>query len=957
MDARYEFGILGPLNVTRDGVPVPIRAERQRCLLAALLIETDQVASVGALAGRLWGENPPPGARNAVQNYVLRLRRTLGPDVVVTDRHGYALNAAPDALDARRFDSLVRQGRTLMSGGEHERAAAVLGEALGLWRGEALADLPAERYRDVVAALHERRLAAQELWIDSVIGCGRPTDALAELGRLTERHPLRERFWAQQMLALFHSGRQGEALECYRQVTRLLADELGIDPGGELQALHRRMLAADPQIAVVRPPTAGGSGNLPSETTSFIGREEELAETRRLLGVSRLVTLTGVGGVGKTRLALRAARKVSASFPEGVWLADLAALADATLVARAVADALEIRDQSVRSTVDSMADHLRDRRLLLVLDNCEHLVEAVAPLVQRLLCAAPSLRVLATSRERLAVPGEHVFLVSGLALHHGVDGGACEAVRLLGDRAQACAAPVRDSDSAFELCRRLDGIPLAIELAAGRLASLTVEEILDRLDDRFQLLAARRAPAANRSRQTLRGVMEWSYHLCTPAERLLWTRLSIFAGGLDLKAAEAVCVGDGIDGADMLDLITGLVHKSVVAVDRDGRAARYRLLETIRQYGRDRLRARGDDTEYRVRHLDHYHALARSAAADWCGPREVQWLDRLRAELPNLRAALGFCLTRTDRAASGAEIAVDLTRARSWFFSSTLGEARHWLESLAARLGPEVCETTITVTAMKAFIATFQGDQETAGAFLEELRSAGPSWSQAPSVAYVEGVHAFLAHGDPACIDLLARAREGFRVAGHTGDAHMATMFWALAAAFLGHQSIAVSARDAYVADAKASGAEWACTWAQWCTGLTELLHGDPGSAISPLSDALVRQRAMDDRWGPAWALETLAWTASALAHHHHAVQLLGAAHRQRQLTGAALAGLKPLHLHHTRAKNRVRQHLQAQAFTEAWQSGANAEDSVALALGIADELLRHATTNTTPRCDCGPAM
>ncbi|MES9604646.1 MULTISPECIES: BTAD domain-containing putative transcriptional regulator [Actinomadura] len=957
---RYEFGILGPLNVTRDGVSVTIRAERQRCLLAALLINADQTVSMDALVSRLWGQNPPQGARNALQNYVLRLRRVLGPNVVVTDRHGYVLHVTRDGLDARRFDSLVRKGETLSSVGDHEQAAAVLGEALGLWRGEALADLPTERFQDVVAALHEKRLATQESWIDAVIRCGRPSDALPELRRLTERHPLRERFWAQQMLAFFQRGRQAEALECYRQVTRLLADELGIDPGEELQRLHRRILAADPQIAAVHPRTARDLGNLPSETTSFVGREKELAETWRLLRLSRLVTLTGVGGVGKTRLALRAARQVSASFPEGVWLADLAALTDATLVARAVAEALEIRDQSVRSAVDSLADHVRDRRLLLVLDNCEHLVDAVAPLVQHLLCAAPGLRVLATSRERLAVPGEHVLVVSGLGLHDDLAEGACEAVRLLSDRAQACAAPVRDSGSATELCRRLDGIPLAIELAAVRLTSLTAEEILDRLDDRFRLLAAPRTPAENRYRQTLRGVMDLSYGLCTSAERLLWTRMSVFAGSFDLKAAEAVCAGDGIDGADLLDLITGLIHKSVLAVDgeirlRTGGAARYRLLETIRQYGLDRLRAGDNDVQYRGRHCDHYQALAKSAAADWCSPREVRWLDRLRTELPNLRAALGFCLTRPERAHNGAQIAADLTRTRSWFFSSTLGEARHWLESLSANLTPEICETTIVATVMKAFIATLQGDQAASRTFLDHCHSADPSRAQSPAVAYVEGVHMLLAHGDPACIDQLARAREGFRAAGHTGDAHMATMFWAIAAAFLGDQSTAVSACEAYVADANASGAEWACTWAQWCTGLTELLHGDPSGALLPLCDALVRQRRIDDRWGPAWALETLAWAASALEHHHHAAQLLGAAHRQRQVTGAALTGLIPLHVQHTRAKDRAREHLEAEAYAEAWQIGGDAEDGVTLALGIADEVFRQRTPTTTPLRDRGP--
>ncbi|WP_262403226.1 ATP-binding protein [Actinomadura sp. CNU-125] len=890
---------------------------------------------------------------------MLRVRRTLGPDVVVTDRRGYLIDVTPDGLDAHRFASLVRQGADAASGGESGRAAALLGEALGLWRGDPLGDLPAERFRDVVPALCEQRLAAQELWADAVIRCGRPADALPQLRRLTERHPLRERFWAQRMLALYRSGRQGEALECYREVARLLAEELGIDPGDELRTLHRRMLTGAPEIAA--PPSGTGSppaapakaspptGNLPAETTSFIGRARELAETRRLLRASRLVTLTGVGGVGKTRLALRTAGQVAPVFPDGAWLADLAALTDPTLVERAVAGSLGLRDQSVRSTVDALTDHLRGRRLLLVLDNCEHLVDAVAELVPRLLCAAPGLRVLATSRERLGVPGEHVFLVSGLPLHGDEDGGTCEAVRLLIDRAAACAAPLRagerDAAAAADLCRRLDGIPLAIELAAVRLTSLTVGEIAERLADRFRLLAAPRAPAGDRYRRTLRGVMDLSYSLCTPGERLLWTRLSVFAGSFDLAAAEAVCADDGIERADVLDLLTGLIHKSVVFADGDGGTVRYRLLETIREYGLDRLRADAGDTAFRFRHSDHFRALAARAAADWCSPREAEWLDRLRTELPNLRAALSFCLAHPGRARTGADIAVDLTRTRSWFFSATLGEARHWLETLSAGAG--LREEAVPALVMKTFVACVQGDRSAAETFLDRCRSAAP---HAPTpVAYVEGVHGLLARSDPACIGRLARVRAEFRAAGRTGDAHMATMFWAIAAAFLGDRTTAVDACGTYVAEADGSGAEWARTWARWCTGLTEFLHGDPGRALMPLCGALVRQRAMDDRWGPAWVMEVLAWTVGGLGHHDHAARLLGAAHHQRRVTGAALAGLEPLHVLHARTTSRVREHLGSPAYTEAWRQGAESADGTALSLGIAHEVFQRTAAGRGP--------
>ncbi|MGW5639684.1 ATP-binding protein [Streptomyces sp. NPDC003832] len=416
-----------------------------------------------------------------------------------------------------------------------------------------------------------------------------------------------------------------------------------------------------------------------------------------------MVTLTGVGGVGKTRLALRAAADLEAAFPDGVRLADLAPLTDPELLDRAVAEALGLRDHSARPAVDTVLDHLRDQRLLLVLDNCEHLVDEVAALVLRMARAAPGLRVLATSRHRLAVPGEHILTVPSLTVPEPrapapaertgtvpkadeTEPDRAEAVRLFADRAVA-AAPAfritaRNRSSVAQLCRRPDGIPLAIELAAVRLTTMTAEEILERLDDRFRLLSVPYGHPATRYRHTLRGVVDWSYELCSPRERLLWSRLSVFAGGFDLEAAEAVCGGAGIDRDDVLNLLAGLADKSIVTVNSSGDRARYALLETIRQYGRQRLHAEGLDDALRLGHSDHYRTLAVRAGERWCGRGEVDWLMRLRAELPNFRTALDFCSTRGDRADAGVEIAVNLARTRCWFFNSTLGEGRHWLERL-----------------------------------------------------------------------------------------------------------------------------------------------------------------------------------------------------------------------------------------------------------------------------------
>ncbi|MFI8215587.1 BTAD domain-containing putative transcriptional regulator [Streptomyces sp. NPDC085932] len=980
--------MLGPLEVLRDERRLRIDAAKVRLLLAALLADANQVVTVETLVHRLWGENPPGRARNTLQNYVLRLRRALGCATggapVLTRPHGYLIEAEPDALDLHRFTGLVRQGRAALEEGAAVRAAPLLREALGLWRGEPLSDLPGHLLQGVVATLTEQRLDALELRIDADLALGRAADVLPELRGLIGTHPLREHFWAQRMLALFDCGRQGEALESYREVTALLADELGIGPGAELRQVHQRLLAAAPNLDETRrartaPPAR--DGELPVEMTTFVGRETQVTEVRRLLGAARLVTLTGVGGVGKTRLALRVAADVAPSFADGVRLADLAPLSDPDLLDRAVAEALGLRDQSARPAADAIAGHLRDRRLLLVLDNCEHLVDHVAALVLRLARAAPGLRVLATSRQRLGAPGEHVLTVPSLTLpgpDDPVGGGArgetgaaagrepgagpgdpctaargalaaaeiddpllrSEAVRLLMDRA-AGSAPAfrltaRNRRAVAQLCLRLDGIPLAIELAAVRLSAMTAEEILERLDDRFRLLSVPQPRTSARYRHTLRGVVDWSYDLCTEGERLLWNRLSVFSGGFDLEAAETVCAGEGVDREDVLDLLAGLVDKSIVAVSHSADRARYSLLETIRQYGGQRLREAGETARLRALHCEFYRRTAARAGHEWCGPREVDWLLRLRTELPNLRTALDQCANRPDLRAAGVEIAVGLARTRCWFFSSTLGEGRHWLERLLAT-GPDGARpsaepsTVVGALAMKAWIALCQGDNPASERFLAECRAVARESADglaAAPVTYIEGAYAMLVRGDPASVALLALARERFRALGQGGDAHMATMLWAMAEAFFGTRASATAARDVYVAEAEASGAEWARTWAQWCAGLVELRHGKAENALPSLRAALVRQRGIGDSWGPVWGLETLAWAVAATGDGTRAARLLGAAHRMRQDTGVALIGLRPFHEAHVAAERRVRALLGPDAYTAARSEGATAGDA-----------------------------
>ncbi|HEX4818384.1 MAG TPA: BTAD domain-containing putative transcriptional regulator [Nonomuraea sp.] len=917
----------------RGGLPLAVPAAKLRTVLAALLVNVNDVVTVDTLIDRVWGESPPDGARNTLQNYVLRLRRLLGSGPgcpLVTRPYGYAIEIDLDAFDLHRFDVLVRRARAAATADESDRAATLLREALRLWRGEALADISSDLLRrEVVPALNERRLDALELRIEADLELGLHQSLLPELRALIEAHPLRERFWAQRMLALYRSGRQSEALHCYHTIRGMLSAELGVDPAAELTELHRRLLAGDIAPACASRPRL--RGNLPAEVTTFVGRKRHLAEVGRLLVGTRLVTLTGVGGVGKTRLALRAGAELSDRFPDGVWLADLAALSEPRLLDRLVAQALELRDHSMRCPAEVLAEFLRTKRLLLILDNCEHVVAAVAALVDVLLKACPELRVLTTSRHRLGLACEHVLPVPTLALPPSADGEASrpvtdyEAVELLAARAAAAApgfAVTPDNEERVaQLCRRLDGIPLAIELAAVRLGTLSVDEILERFGDRFSLLAATTATTP-RYHQTLKDVIDWSYGLCTEPERLLWERLSVFAGGFDVTAAEAVCSGSGIARDDVVHLLAALVHKSVLLARAHGRRTHYRLLETLRQYGRQRLAAAGMEGPLRHRHRDHYQRLAAEAAESWCGDREIEWLSALRRDLPNFREALRFSLATPDQAVHGLDIAVNLTRTRIWFFAKSIGEGRLWLERAHDAVPAHTPSHRAVAAALLGWSALIVGDHATADIYMPAVERHAADPVVSASMMYVRGAYAMLAQGHPHAIALLAQARAGLQRAGRHGDAHMATMLWAMSCAFFGDGALARTATGEYLAEAEARCAGWAYTWALWTLGLVELLHGDPGRAAPLFREALRRQYDIDDCWGPVWAVEALAWSASAAGRHRQAALLLGIAHRLRRLVGVSLTALRPHHDLHTATERRTRAVLGEPAYTATFAYG-----------------------------------
>ncbi|MFH9088270.1 BTAD domain-containing putative transcriptional regulator [Streptomyces sp. NPDC017673] len=568
------FGILGPVEIrTDDGTPLDPGGPRPRALLTLLLLDAGRAVSVERLLDGLYGVEPPAGATGALQSQISRLRRRLAPHAGVDAvPAGYALAVDPDAVDVHRFARLAAEGRTALTAGDHSRAAALLRDALALWRGPALPDLP-DAHADR-ARLEELRLAVVQDRIEAELELGGGPELVPELRALLRERPLDERLYGQLMRALHAAGRSAEALAVFEEARRGLADELGADPSPALSALHLQLLR-DGTRTPARP-------RLPAQLTRFVGREGELARIDRALTDSRLVTLTGPGGVGKTRLALEAARARTGTPPPSarpadatdVCLVELAPLTDGARIPYAVLAALGVRDgfrSPATDALDRLLAALADREVLLVLDNCEHLVEAAARTTALLLGACPGVRVLATGRESLGITGEVLVPVPPLPEE--------PAVRLLLDRARAVRPDFDGHARVAEICRALDGLPLAIELAAARLRTLSVDELADRLHDRFRVLARGDRAKAPRHR-TLRAVVEWSWELLDSAERDLASRLTVFAGGATLDAVAAVC---GVPYPE--DPLASLVEKSFLEVS-DGR---YRMLETIRAFAAESL--------------------------------------------------------------------------------------------------------------------------------------------------------------------------------------------------------------------------------------------------------------------------------------------------------------------------------------------------------------------------------
>jgi predicted ATPase/DNA-binding SARP family transcriptional activator len=748
------FGVLGPLAVwTEDGQPVAIPGVKVRALLSDLLIHAGRPVSVDRLVEDLWGEAAPADPTAALQVRVSQLRRALedaepgARELVASAAPGYALRVEACALDAAEFAALSDRVRTT----DDPRArAALLADALALWRGPAYADFGDEEFASSeIIRLEEQRLVALEQQAEARLELGEHRLLAGELGDLVRRHPFRERLRAAHLRALYRAGRQGEALDSYEELRRRLADELGVDPGPELSALHKAILEQNPALdaAPVPRPAAAPAGNLPVELTELVGRERAVAEVAALLRAERLVTLTGFGGVGKTRVAVAVAGQFLDTLADGVWLVELAALerptGPGTAVAEQVLTVLGVRDTPAPGEpvppADRLAGALRDRQLLLVLDNCEHLVDEVAALVERLLKAAPGLRVLATSREPLGLSGEVVRDVPPLEVPAPGAGPVelldSSAVRLFAARARAAASRFTlDEDTGpavAELCRRLDGIPLALELAAARVRALGVQGLVERLDDRLKLLDGSKRGADPRH-HSLNAVIDWSWRLLGEPERRVLRRLGVHAGGCTLEAAEAVCADDGEPGAEVLELLARLVDRSLVVLDERAGGARYRLLEPVAAWCAERLHEAGEWTAFRGRHARWYLELALRAEPHLRGARQREWLRRLDADAANLRAALDTLI----RQGPGA-VALRLASALAWyrFLRGRVGEARRSLAAALAAAGDQPSAARAQALAWHAGMAALEGDAAGWAARHREAVRALDQAGEAPGAA------------------------------------------------------------------------------------------------------------------------------------------------------------------------------------------------------------------------------
>ncbi|RKE12273.1 AfsR/SARP family transcriptional regulator [Catellatospora citrea] len=848
------FAVLGPLRVRSGERDLVIGSRTQRLLLSALLTRAGSVVSGDRLVEILWGDDAPATAVPSLHTYVSRLRGLLHTDgeaVLSTRPPGYLLQVTAEQTDMGRFERLVDEaGRAL----PRDPAAALgcLDEALALWRGTAYAEFADEDFaRPEANRLAELRLGAIEQRFDAALALGRHADLVGAIAAAADEQPLRERPCGQLMLALYRCGRQAEALAAFRAFRQRLDDELGVEPSASLRALETAILRQDPDLyGISAAQTAGdpvataGSpdtpspqvpGTIPEETSSFIGREDDLTAVRAALATSRLVTLTGPGGVGKTRLAMQLAAGAQ-GYADGVRWCELGAITDPAAVGHALAAAIGARQQPGCDIEESVRAYLATRRLLLVVDNCEHVLDAAARLVASVQRSCPQVAVLATSRAPLGAPGELIQPIAPLPVpgDETPDAAGSASVRLFADRARAVRPGLdltgQNLAHVAEVCRRLDGLPLAIELAAARMRALNPADLVARLGDGLALLTTARSTAVERHR-TLRAVVDWSYALLNPAEQRLFDRLSVFAGGFTLAAAEQVCAEP-----DLVDTLAALVDSSLVTAGPSAGQVRYGMLATLRAYAAEKLAERGDAQALHDAHAACFAVTAEQFGATMRGPDEGRCVAVLDADMANLRAAHRWAVERRDTDLA-MRISAGLYHYVVYRFHD---EVVSWGETVLGLPGADTHPLYPVVCGAVGEGLTLRGDQRRALAVAESAlrRAADP---QSPRCLPVLKVLAAVALYEGRLDDCVRWAAEQTRLARIHGDAWRegeGLLFHGLARTYAGDLAAGLAIAQENLCVTTRLGNPSLLAWAKYCQA--EALAGsDPDRARQLYTDAV----------------------------------------------------------------------------------------------------------------------
>ena len=890
--------ILGPLEVSSDLGSPSLGGRKQRVVLACLALRVGRVTPVDDLIEAGWGDDLPANPANALQYQVAQLRKIIEtdaahPQYLITCKPGYRLDPDTVTSDAEQFEASLAAARQSFAAGDNANAASLVEEALALWRGPALAEF---RYDDFARAdaerLDDERVTAVELQLDIALGDGRHAEASPQLAQLTREHPLREGLWARRVLALYRSGRQSEALRVFQDARDSLA-HVGLEPGIDLRELEQQILDQDSSLDPAATRAQAPAHNLPAPPNRLVGREADIEKVTALVESGRLVTLIGPGGAGKTRLAIAVGRALLDRYPDGIWFLPLDTLEDGSLLPTAIGRVIGMRENPDRPVVDTLIDHLSPKKTMLVLDNCEHLVEPTAAFVRDILASCDQLSVLATSQVTLEAAGEVVFAVTPLAIPgqtasiydpiRDIDG-----VALFLERARDSGARVKDwDDAAFaavaNIVTALDGMPLALELAAARTRSMSLDEIARGLDDQFAILnhGPRTAPARQRS---LRAAVEWSLNLLEDRQRTLIAKLSVFVGGFDTDDAAAVT---GESPLAVRDDLAALVDRSLLTRRGDvAGSARFAMLESLRQHGT--LALEPDQlASARDAHLEHFTEFAGDADLGIRSSDQVSWLHRIDAAYANIRTAIGWSL---DGGSLETGIQLAARTGRYWDWRGLLKEGAAWTERLTAAASAPVPGLP-TIEAGRSFIAWECG-------YIEEARRASDlavvsarELDDPLEIAAALSSRVLISRSSG---DIESARSDGAAlrlVADRTGDQ------WFVAWAESALATVALAANDLDAAESHTRrsrglfaelgdrrGESWSLlSLAQICLG-----HGDADAAELHARSALEAATATEDDRSMLWALEILADTAQRRGQPKRSARLWGAAHPLRESRGLA---------------------------------------------------------------------